>query len=163
MGNESAGSRLDRIELTFRRAERPDVPAVVALLSDDVLGSSRELPGDEGLEDYLRAFDEITGDPNQYLCVATENGEIVGTLQLTFIPGLSRAGAKRGQIESVRVSSGHRGKGVGEALFAWAIELCREQGCSIVQLTTDRRREDAQRFYERLGFEASHIGYKLGL
>lgn len=163
MEDGNAGNRLESIALTFRRAERSDVPAVVALLSDDVLGAGRELTGNGGLDGYLSAFEEIATDPNQYLCVATENDEIVGTLQLTFIPGLSRAGAKRGQIEAVRVRSTHRGKGVGECLFAWAIEQCREHGCSIVQLTTDRRREDAQRFYERLGFEASHIGYKLRL
>jgi len=149
------------MRLTFRRARRGDVAAVVALLADDVLGASRELPGHEGMEVYLRAFDEIAADSNQYLCVATSNGEVVGTLQLTFIPGLSRSGATRGQIESVRVSGAHRGKGIGEALFAWAIDQCRERGCTVVQLTSDRQRDDAQRFYERLGFEPSHIGYKL--
>lgn len=154
-------TRPDRIGLAFRRATRADVPAVVALLSDDVLGASRELSGEGSLEAYRRAFEEIAADPNQYLCVATLSDEIVGTLQLTFIPGLSRAGATRGQIESVRVSGAHRGKGIGESLFAWAIDQCRERECSLMQLTSDRQRDAAQRFYERLGFEASHIGYKL--
>lgn len=163
MDNGNTEAKPHPPDLTFRRAERSDVPAIVALLSDDVLGASRELSGGTGLEAYLRGFDEITADPNQFLCVATDDDEVVGTMQLTFIPGLSRAGAKRGQIEAVRVSSAHRARGIGEAMFAWAIEQCRERGCSIVQLTTDRRREGAQRFYERLGFEASHIGYKLTL
>ena len=149
--------------LKFRKAVRSDIPAVVAILSDDELGAGRELSGEADLEAYVRAFEEISTDPNQFLCVVTEGVEVVGTLQLTFIPGLSHAGARRGQIESVRVSSVHRGKGIGEALFAWAVDRCRERGCSIVQLTTDRRREGAQRFYERLGFVDSHIGYKLKL
>lgn len=149
--------------LKFRKAVRSDIPAVVAILSDDELGAGRELSGEADLEAYVRAFEEISTDPNQFLCVVTEGVEVVGTLQLTFIPGLSHAGARRGQIESVRVSSVHRGKGIGEALFAWAVDRCRERGCSIVQLTTDRRRGDAQRFYERLGFVDSHIGYKLKL
>lgn len=158
---DASGSRHNGLK--FRKAVRSDVPAVVALLSDDVLGAGRELSGEADWERYVRAFEEISADPNQFLCVVTENDEIVGTLQVTFIPGLSHAGARRGQIESVRIGSAHRGKGIGEALFAWAVDRCRERGCSIVQLTTDRRRGDAQRFYERLGFVGSHIGYKLKL
>lgn len=144
----------------MRKAVRSDVPSIVALLADDPLGATRETNGDEGLEPYLSAFDEISADPNQLLCVALQGDEIVGTLQLTFIPGLSHAGAKRGQIESVRVSRDHRGHGIGEAFIAWAVEQCRARGCSIVQLTTDRRRESAQRFYRRLGFISSHVGFK---
>lgn len=149
--------------LAFRRAGRSDVPAIVALLADDVLGASRERPDDEGLRAYLHAFDEITADPNQFLCVAIKADEVVATLQLTFIPGLSHAGAKRGQIESVRVSGAHRGQGIGELLVAWAIDQCRARGCSMVQLTTDRQRLDALRFYERMGFVGSHVGLKLRL
>src|SRR5690606_7745621 len=96
MDNGSTEAKPYPPDLTFRRAERSDVPAIVALLSDDVLGASRELSGGTGLEAYLRGFDEITADPNQFLCVATDDDEVVGTMQLTFIPGLSRAGAKRG-------------------------------------------------------------------
>lgn len=157
--NRHEGTGGDR--LAFRQAGRADVAAIVALLADDVLGASRERPGDEGLQAYLRAFDEITADPNQLLCVAIQADEVVATLQLTFIPGLSHAGAKRGQIESVRVSGAHRGQGIGESLVGWAIDQCRARGCSIVQLTTDRQRLDALRFYERMGFVASHVGLKL--
>lgn|SRR5690606_7209236 len=161
-----AGSRetlTGQAHLRFRRAARPDVPAIVALLSDDVLGAGRERPEEDGLSAYLAAFDDISADPNQFLCVAMQGEQVVATLQLTFIPGMSHAGAKRGQIESVRVSSAHRGQGIGESLITWAIDECRSRGCSIVQLTTDRQRPDALRFYERLGFVGSHVGLKLRL
>lgn len=162
MSSDTQSSR-NQDQLEFRRAVRADVAAIVTLLADDVLGSTRELPGDDGADAYLQAFDEISADPNQLLCVATRAGEVVATLQLTFIPGLSHAGARRGQIESVRVSSAHRGRGIGEALISWAIEECRARGCSIVQLTTDRRREEALKFYERQGFVGTHVGLKLRL
>ncbi|PTV96900.1 N-acetylglutamate synthase-like GNAT family acetyltransferase [Rhodobacter aestuarii] len=150
-------------ELHFRRATAADVEAVVALLADDTLGSARESASPELAECYSRAFAEIEADPNQFLCVVEDNGCIVGTLQLTFIPGLSRQGAKRGQIEAVRIARDRRGEKLGEAMFAWAIETCRAHGCGLVQLTTDKARPDAHRFYDRLGFEPSHIGYKLSL
>jgi GNAT superfamily N-acetyltransferase len=134
------------------------------MLADDVLGAKRENPDDPDVQQaYLEAFDEIDADPNQFLCVAEVDGDIVGTLQLTFIPGLTRGGAKRGLIEAVRVASHRRGERIGEAMFAWAIEQCRHQNCKLVQLTTDKARPDAHRFYDRLGFEATHIGYKLAL
>lgn len=148
-------------ELIYRRATAADVGAIVALLADDVLGASRENSSPAVDECYRDAFAEIDADPNQFLCVVEDGQQIVGTLQLTFIPGLSRAGAKRGQIEAVRIASDRRGSKLGEALFAWAINECRQQGCSLIQLTTDRARPDAHRFYERLGFEPTHIGYKL--
>ena len=147
--------------LTFRRATRSDVPTIVALLADDELGAARERTTEEELETYLRAFDEIAADPNQFLCVAEQGTAVVGTLQLTFIPGLSRGGSKRGQIEAVRVARAHRGEGVGESLIEWAIDRCRENGCALVQLTTDRERERALGFYQKLGFKASHVGLKL--
>ncbi|MFC0588661.1 GNAT family N-acetyltransferase [Novosphingobium aquiterrae] len=150
--------------LTFRRARAVDVATIVALLADDMLGAAREASADaEAQLAYLAAFGEIDADPNQLLAVAELNGEIVGTLQLTFIPGLSRHGSKRGIIEAVRVASDSRSKKIGEAMIAWAIEQCRERRCRLVQLTTDKARIDAHRFYDRLGFEASHIGYKLAL
>jgi GNAT superfamily N-acetyltransferase len=150
-------------EISFRRATQQDVVAIVAMLADDPLGAAREDVATPIAEAYVRAFQAIDADPNQYLAVATENGIVVGTLQLTFIPGLSRKGSLRGQIEAVRVAAGSRGAGLGQRLFGWAIEECRSRGCRTVQLTTDRSRADAHRFYERLGFEASHIGYKLAL
>jgi GNAT superfamily N-acetyltransferase len=154
-----ATTRQDR--LSIRRANRSDIRAIVALLADDVLGAGREhsVAADPG--PYGQAFDAISQDPNQLLVVACYGDEVVATMQLTFIPGLSRGGATRGQIEAVRVSSTYRGERIGEALFAWAIERCRERGCSIVQLTSDTQRADAHRFYERLGFVASHVGFKL--
>lgn len=149
-------------ELVFRKAKEKDLPAITHLLADDILGAGREASAWD-LQSYLNAFHEIDKDPNQLLAVAEENGEVIGTLQLSFIPGLSRAGMKRGQIEAVRIKAGRRGEKIGEAMFEWAISKCREAGCGLVQLTTDKRRPDAHRFYDKLGFEASHIGYKLML
>ena len=150
-------------ELIFRRATEADVPDIVAMLADDKLGASRETTGPESLPKYLGAFRAIDADPNQFLLVVADRGRIVGTLQLTFIAGLSRGGLKRGLIEAVRVASDRRGEKLGEAMIAWAIETCRRESCGIVQLTTDKSRTDAHRFYDRLGFEPSHIGYKMML
>ena len=147
----------------IRRAERADLPAIIRLLADDMLGRSRETVSDPPAREYLDAFDAIDRDSNQLLAVMVDGSEVVATLQLTFLPGLARRGALRGQIESVRVASTRRGEGLGERLFDWAIAECRRRGCSVVQLTTDRSRSDAHRFYDRLGFEPSHIGYKLNL
>lgn len=148
-------------ELSYRRAVESDLSKIIALLADDVLGSSREVQTPEVAHRYRLAFAEIQADPNQFLCVVENNGDLVGTLQLSFIPGLARGGAKRGQIEAVRIASERRGGELGKAMFEWAIEQCRERRCSIVQLTTDKTRVDAHRFYDRLGFEATHVGYKL--
>ena len=145
-------------DLTIRRARAGDVPAIVAMLADDPLGAGRESPGDPV---YAQAFASIDADPRQYLAVAEIRGAVVGTLQLTFIPGLSRRGATRALIEAVRVRTDQRGAGVGRVLAEWAIAQARAQGAAMVQLTTDARRVDAHRFYERLGFVASHVGLKL--
>jgi ribosomal protein S18 acetylase RimI-like enzyme len=150
-------------DTTFRRATEADLPAVVGMLADDTLGQQREdarLPLDGA---YLRAFAAIAADPNQFLMVAEDARGIAGTLQLSFIPGLSHKGAWRGQIESVRVASDRRGSGLGQRMIAWAVEQCRARGCTMVQLTTNKSRADAQRFYDRLGFRATHEGYKLSL
>ena len=133
------------------------------MLADDVLGATREEANPVLDARYERAFTEIDGDPNQYLCVVEDGAIIVGTLQLTFIRGLARTGALRGQIEAVRVTADRRGERIGEAMFAWAMDECRTRGCSIVQLTTDKARTDAHRFYNRLGFRSTHRGYKLTL
>jgi GNAT superfamily N-acetyltransferase len=144
-----------------RRAVRADVPAIVALIAADQIGATRD--GGE-LEPYERAFAAIDADPAHRLVAMTDAaGEVVGTLQLTFIPGLARRGALRAQIEAVRVDQRLRGRGLGQALFEWAIAEARRRGCALVQLTTDRRRADAHRFYGRLGFTASHEGFKLRL
>ena len=150
-------------EIAFRRAEEDDIAAIVAMLADDPLGTAREDVSVPVAGVYRDAFRAIDSDPNQYLAVMTDDGTVVGTLQLTFIAGLSRRGALRGQIEAVRVAAGHRGGGLGQRLFEWAIAECRDRGCRTVQLTTDKSRADAHRFYDRLGFKASHIGYKLSL
>ena len=150
-------------DLIYRRATEADVPAIVALLADDVLGASREMVGAESTAKYLSAFRAIDADANQFLLVVESRSRIVGTLQLTFIAGLSRGGLKRGLIEAVRISRDRRGEKIGEAMIAWAIEKCRHERCGIVQLTTDKSRTDAHRFYDRLGFEPSHIGYKMML
>jgi GNAT superfamily N-acetyltransferase len=142
----------------IRRAVADDVAAIVDLLADDPLGAQRERPGDPS---YAKAFEEIDTDPRQVLAVADAGGEVVGTLQLTFIPGLSRLGSTRALIEAVRVRSDHRGDGLGGRLIEWAIDTARERGAAMVQLTTDASRVDAHRFYERLGFVASHVGMKL--
>lgn len=153
----------DASSISFRSATRADLTAIVALLHDDVLGSQREQAGDHLDSAYSRAFDAIAADPHQRLVVAELDGAIVGTLQLSFIPGLARGGAWRGQIEAVRIAAALRGSGAGQRMFEWAIAECRAHGCQLVQLTTDKQRPDAHRFYEKLGFVASHIGYKLAL
>jgi GNAT superfamily N-acetyltransferase len=147
----------------MRRATTADLPAIVGLLADDSLGSTREradLPLDGR---YLEAFARIDADPRQMLMVATLAEDIVGCLQLSFIPGLSRLGSQRALIEGVRVAATLRGHGIGEVMIRWAKEEALRHGCRILQLTTDRSRQDAHRFYERLGFVASHVGMKLDL
>ncbi|WNV91856.1 GNAT family N-acetyltransferase [Umezawaea sp. Da 62-37] len=130
------------------------------MLADDPLGATRERPGDPA---YAAAFEEVDGDPRQVLAVAVLGDEVVGTLQLTCTPGLSRMGMTRATIEAVRVRADQRGRRLGEALVGWAIDEARARGCGTVQLTTDASRVDAHRFYERLGFTPSHVGMKLGL
>ncbi|TDV39811.1 GNAT family N-acetyltransferase [Actinophytocola oryzae] len=142
----------------IRRAVAADVAAIVEMLADDPLGARRERPGDAA---YAKAFEEIDADPRQWLVVAADGAEVVGTLQLTFIPGLSRLGSTRALIEAVRVRGDQRGSGLGGELVRWAVDTAREQGAALVQLTTDASRTDAHRFYERLGFRATHVGMKL--
>ncbi|MFK0041877.1 GNAT family N-acetyltransferase [Paenarthrobacter sp. NPDC090517] len=146
---------------TLRRARRSDLPRILALLADDQLGATRERADD--LVPYERAFDAIDADPAHLLVVGELDGDVVATFQLSYLPGLSRKGSWRAQIEAVRVSEVLRGQGVGALMIRWAIEQARERGCSLVQLTTDKSRVSAHRFYERLGFVASHEGMKLTL
>ncbi|MEK2491942.1 GNAT family N-acetyltransferase [Kitasatospora purpeofusca] len=148
-------------DLTIRRATGDDLPAIVAMLADDPLGATRESPDD--LTPYRAAFDLIDADPHQHLVVAERAGRTVGTLQLTLVPGLSRKGATRTVIEGVRVHGDERGSGLGTELIQWAIERSRELDAQLVQLTSDITRTDAHRFYERLGFVPSHLGFKLAL
>jgi ribosomal protein S18 acetylase RimI-like enzyme len=148
----------------FRKAHREDLPAIIAMLADDALGLSREVVSDPVDRKYLEAFAAIEADANQLLVVALDGeNNVIGCLQVSFIPGLSRLGLWRGQIESVRIASRVRGSGLGGEMIRFAIDRCRERGCGLVQLTSDKRREDALRFYEKLGFEATHEGFKLTL
>jgi GNAT superfamily N-acetyltransferase len=149
--------------LKMRPARAADLPAIVAMLADDPLGATREELREPLPDAYLVAFAAISDDSNQMLAVAERDGVVVGTLQLTFLPGLARKGAWRGQIEAVRVAASARGIGLGKSMFGWSIEECRQRGCDLVQLTSDNARPNAHRFYEALGFVASHAGFKLTL
>ena len=145
-------------ELIIRKATREDVPTILALLMDDDLGKLHE---DGGLEVYENAFQNISRDVNQILAVAVLNSKIVGCLQITFIPGLSRKGMWRAQIEGVRISRALRGHGLGTDMIEWAIAQCKERGCGLMQLLADKSRTEAHRFYEALGFKANHQGFRL--
>lgn len=152
---------LDRV--IFRKARQADLPAIVALLADDVLGAAREDASLPLGSAYEEAFAAVDGDANQFLAVAEYNGAVVGTLQLSYIPGIAHKGAWRGQIEAVHVARDRRGAGLGGRMFQWAIDQCRARGCRLVQLTADKARADAHRFYARLGFRPTHEGFKLTL
>ncbi|MFJ6434554.1 GNAT family N-acetyltransferase [Streptomyces sp. NPDC091416] len=148
-------------DLEIRPAATGDLAEIVAMLADDPLGAGRESPDD--LSPYLAAFRRLADDPHQHVMVAVRADRVVGTLQLTVIPGLSRRGSTRSVIEGVRVHGDERGSGLGTQLIQWAVDESRRQDCQLVQLTSDATRTDAHRFYERLGFVASHVGFKLTL
>lgn len=153
---------VERVVL-LRRATEADVVAIVALLADDVLGATREHPAAAADPVYLTAFQRIETDPANELLVAELDGRIVGTLHLTFLPSLTHLGGTRAHVEGVRVAAELRGSGLGAALFDWVVARAREEGARMVQLMTDVRRDDARRFYERQGLEATHHGMKLHL
>jgi ribosomal protein S18 acetylase RimI-like enzyme len=150
-------------QLTARRAERRDLSAMLALISDDVLGKNRDTTASDNDPVYANAFEVISNDPNQMLLVGELAGNIIAMLQITFIPGLSRRGAWRANIEVVRVNSAMRNRGIGGWLMRQAIDLARVRGCALVQLTSDVQRQQAHAFYDRLGFVHSHAGFKLKL
>ena len=154
---------MSRKEIVFRIATRADLPSVVRLLADDDLGSQRERYEDPLPESYYAAFEQIDIDPNHELIVAELNGEVIGTLHLMFLPSISFQGGLRAQIESVRIDTQHQSQGIGGEMIKWTIERARQRAAHIVQLTTHRSREDAHRFYERLGFVGTHLGMKLNL
>ena len=137
------------------------MPRIVALLADDPLGARRESPQDPA--PYAAAFAAIDADPNQCVVVAERAGEVIGTAQLSYLPGLSHRGGTRAQIEAVRIGAGARGTGLGSLLIGWCVAWAREHGCAMVQLTSDATRLDAHRFYRGQGFEATHVGFKLNL
>jgi len=150
--------------VTLRAARQEDLPALVSLIAADQLGATRDGVRDAAdLAAYAAAFQAIDADPAHLLVVAELAGEIVGTMQLSFLPGLARRGALRAQIEAVRVAEGSQGAGLGTAMMSWAIDEARRRSCALVQLTSDKSRLDAHRFYQRLGFVASHEGMKLAL
>lgn len=150
------------MQLYFRTARRADVPAIVRLLAQDKLGQLRENYREPLPETYYQAFERIDDDPGQELIVVEDgSGALIGTLQLTFIPYLTYRGGVRAQVEAVRIREDQRGKGIGEQLFRWAIARAKERGAHLLQLTTDKQRPEAVRFYEKLGFRASHEGMKL--
>ncbi len=149
--------------LNYRQANRDDLRALVDLLADDELGAGREDTAEPLNENYQQAFAAIEADPNNELTVVESDGELVGMLQLSFIPYLTHTGSWRCLIEGVRIARSQRGKGLGSQMLHWAIDRARARNCSIVQLTSDKQRPDARRFYESLGFKASHEGFKLNL
>ncbi len=149
--------------LTFREAKEKELPILVKMLADDKLGSKREDDSEPLNRSYLSAFGNINTDPNNELIVAVIEGEIVGMMQLTFIPYLTHIGSLRCMIGGVRVRRKFRGQGLGAGFIEWGIERARKKGCSIVQLTSDKQRTDAIRFYERLGFKSTHEGLRLKL
>jgi len=150
------------MKITFRKATKDDVPFIVNMIANDKLGSLREDYQKPLPEKYYQAFTNIDKDPNQELIVIKdESDEIVGTLQLSFIQYLTYQGGIRAQIEAVRIREDLRGKGLGEKLFNWAINRAKERGAHLLQLTTDKKRPEAIKFYEKLGFIHSHEGMKL--
>ena len=151
------------MNINFRKANRADVPEIIRLLNDDKLGASREQYDEIIPEAYYSAFDAINSDGNNYLTIVEEDGKIVGTMQLTFIIYMTYQGGKRMQIEGVRVDKYARGKGIGKAMFEWAINKAKGEGCHLVQLTTDKKRPEALEFYKKIGFIESHHGLKLPL
>ena len=153
-----------RDRAVLREARPEDVPAIVALIAADQLGATRDgVRDDSDRAAYEQAFRAIDADPAHLLLVAESDGQVVGTMQLSFLPGLARRGALRAQIEAVRVAESTRGSGLGAGMMTWAIDEARRRGCALVQLTSDKSRTDAHRFYDRLGFVASHEGMKLRL
>lgn len=147
----------------IRRATRADVPAIVRLHSEDVLGKTREAYAEPLPDLYYHAFELINADPQQFYAVLEQGGEVIGALQLTFLQGLTHQGAIRAQIEAVQITERLRGQRLGQALVLWAVEYARGKGAQMAQLTSNKSRLEAHRFYERLGFERSHEGFKLKL
>ena len=150
-------------DVIFRSARREDLPSIVRMLADDDLGSQRERYEEPLSESYYLAFEQIDNDPNHELIVAERNGEVIGTLHLMFLPSISYQGGLRAQIESVRVDKRFQSQGIGSEMMKWAEERAKQRGAHMVQLTTHKTRVDAHRFYERLGFEGTHLGMKLSL
>ena len=147
--------------LTYRDATPADLPFIIALIVEDSVVAIDDDPADAGSPAYVDALAAITADPNQEMLIAERDGVPVGCFQLSYLPGLMRRGMWRGQIEVVHIAAAHRNGGLGSEMMRWAVERCRARGCGMVQLTSNKQRLDAHRFYERLGFAKSHEGFKL--
>ena len=147
----------------YRLAKRSDLPAIVRMLAEDDLGAQRERSETPLMQAYYEAFEAIEEDPNHELIVSEIDEEVIGTLHLMFLPSISYQGKMRAQVESVRVTGQFRGQGIGAEMMGWAMKRARQRGCHLMQLTSHKSREDAHRFYERLGFTKSHIGMKISL
>lgn len=147
----------------YRNATPADLRFIIGLIVEDSVIDTGDNPADAGHADYVNALAAIDADPNQEMIVVEDDGVPVGCFQLSYLPGLMRRGQWRGQIEVVHVAQSHRNRGIGGEMMRWAIERCREHNCSMVQLTSNKKRTDAHRFYERLGFLKSHEGFKLYL
>ncbi len=147
--------------IQYRKATHTDVPEIVRLLNDDILGSTREQYNENTLASYYTAFAAIDADKNNYLVIAELDGKTIGTMQLTFLTYMTYQGGKRLQIEGVRIDKSFRGHGIGEQMFKWAINLAKTEKCHLVQLTSDKQRPEAINFYKKLGFVDSHEGFKL--
>ena len=150
-------------EIEIRDANLEDLPFIVGLIDSDTISTSRDPARASNLADQRAGFDAINADRNHRLLVVELGGQRIGSFQLSFIPGVSRQGVWRGQIEAVRIAPEHQGRGYGSEMMNWAVEQCREHGCGLVQLTSDTARADAHRFYLSLGFKPSHTGFKLKL
>lgn len=148
------------MRLTYRKAVEADLPFIVKLLSDDAVRATDDRPDEPFHPRYVAALRELEADPNQLMMVAQLDGETVGTVQLTFIPGLAGLGTRRCLVEAVHIAPAHRNQGLGTEMIRWAIAQARERGCGVVQLTSNKKRLDAHRFYEKLGFLKSHEGFK---
>lgn len=149
--------------LTFRNTSKDDLPSLINMLSDDFLGANREDNSHPINPAYLEAFNAINSDPNNELIVVEHSSELIGMLQLTFIPYLTHTGSWRCLIEGVRVNTQHRGQGIGTKIFEWAMIRAQQRNCAMIQLTSNKQRPEAIKFYERLGFVASHEGFKYEL
>lgn len=148
------------MRLTYRKAVEADLPFIVKLLSDDAVRATDDRPDEPFHPRYVAALRELEADPNQLMMVAELDGETVGTVQLTFIPGLASLGTRRCLVEAVHIAPAHRNRGLGTEMIRWAIAQARERGCGVVQLTSNKKRLDAHRFYEKLSFLKSHEGFK---
>ena len=163
MKSLQSNEQMSEKEIIFRLATKADLPSIVRLLADDELGSQRERNEDPLPDSYYLAYEKINEDPNHELVVAERNGEVIGTLHLIFLPSISYQGGLRAQIESVRIDTRYQSRGIGSQMINWTIKRAEARSAHIVQLTTHRSREDAHRFYERLGFKGTHTGMKLSL